>query len=68
MEAGIPEAVRFATKPQLARAMLARTFAAAVPAGWVTGDEVYGNDGGLRRWLEGEQRPYVLAVACSHAV
>ena len=67
-EAGIPEAVRFATKPQLARALLARTFAAAVPAGWVTGDEVYGNDGGLRRWLEGEQRPYVLAVACSHVV
>jgi hypothetical protein len=26
----------------------------------VTGDEVYGNDGGLRRWLESQQRPYVL--------
>jgi SRSO17 transposase len=66
--AGVPAEVRFATKPQLAKTMLERAFAAAVPAGWVTGDEVYGNDGGLRRWLETEQRPYVLAVACSHAV
>ena len=38
--------VRFATKGELAQAMLARAFAAEVPAGWVTGDEVYGNDGG----------------------
>jgi len=67
-EAGIPPEVAFATKGDLAQAMLERAFAAAVPAAWVTGDEVYGNDGGLRRWLEGERRPYVLAVACSHPV
>ena len=67
-EAGVPPAVRFATKPQLARAMLARALAAQVPAAWVTGDVVYGNDGSLRRWLESEQWPYVLAVACSHPV
>jgi SRSO17 transposase len=48
--------------------MLARAFAADVPAAWVTGDEVSGNDGDLRRWLEEQQRPYVLAVACSHPV
>jgi SRSO17 transposase len=66
--AGVPPAVGFATKPQLARAMLARAFAARVPAAWITGDEVYGNDGSLRRWLEAQQRPYVLAVACSHPV
>ena len=67
-EADIPPEVTFATKGELAHAMLARAFAAQVPAAWVTGDEVYGNDGSLRRWLEGEQRPYVLAVACSHPV
>jgi SRSO17 transposase len=67
-EAGVPAAVRFATKGELARTLLARAFAAAVPAAWVTGDEVYGNDGALRRWLESEHRPYVLAVACSHVV
>jgi SRSO17 transposase len=67
-EAGVPPDLRFATKGELAQIMLARAFAAEVPAGWITGDEVYGNDGGLRRWLEHEQRPYVLAVACSHVV
>jgi SRSO17 transposase len=66
--AGIPEATAFATKPALARAMLQRAFAAGVPAAWVTGDEVYGGDGGLRRWLEGQRRPYVLAVRANQYV
>jgi SRSO17 transposase len=65
-EAGVPTGVRFATKGQLAKALLARAFAAEVPAAWVTGDEVYGDDGRLRRWLEEQQRPYVLAVSCAH--
>lgn len=66
--AGIPEGTAFATKPQLARRMLERAFRARVPAAWVTGDEVYGGDGGLRRWLEQEGRPYVLAVRSNQAV
>src|SRR3954465_14198248 len=66
--AGVPETTAFATKPQLAEAMLARAFAADVPAAWVTGDEVYGSDGRLRRWLEGQQRPYVLAVRANQYV
>lgn len=65
-EAGVPEAVRFATKPALAQAMLQRAFAAGVPAAWVVGDEVYGNDPELRQWLEGEQRAYVLGVSANH--
>jgi SRSO17 transposase len=64
--AGIPEGVEFATKPELARRMLERAFAAAVPASWVTGDEIYGDDPALRHWLEEEGRPYVLAVSCNH--
>ncbi len=67
-DAGVPPEVGFATKGELARAMLARAFAAQVPAAWVAGDEIYGNDGGLRGWLEAERRPYVLAVARSHPV
>lgn len=61
-EAGIPEAVTFQTKPELAQQMLARALAADVPAAWVTGDEVYGGARRLRLWLEAEHHPFVLAV------
>ena len=61
-EAGVPEEVAFRTKGQLARVMIARAVASAVPFGWVAGDTVYGNDGKLRRWLEGQGISYVLAV------
>jgi SRSO17 transposase len=67
-KAGIPEGTALVTKPQLAKGMLQRAFAAGVPAAWVTGDEVYGSDGDLRRWLEGEGRPYVLAVRANQYV
>jgi SRSO17 transposase len=62
-QAGIPEDRRFATKPQLAQQMLARAFAAGVPAQWVTGDSVYGHDRRLRMWLEAQPHAYVLAVS-----
>jgi SRSO17 transposase len=66
--AGIPAQVGFATKPALATRMLARTLDAGVPAAWVTGDEVYGADPGLRAELERRGIGYVLAVACDHRV
>jgi SRSO17 transposase len=56
------------TKPQLARVMLERALDAGVPCGWVTGDEVYGGDGRLRRWLEERDLPHVLAVKRSQAL
>jgi SRSO17 transposase len=62
-QAGIPEDRRLATKPQLAQQMLARAFAAGVPAKWVTGDSVYGDDRRLRLWLESQPHAYVLAVS-----
>lgn len=61
--AGIPVARAFATKPHLARQMLERTFAAGVPAAWVTGDSGYGDDRRLRVWLESQEKAYVLAVS-----
>jgi SRSO17 transposase len=64
--AGIPAHVRFATKPALARRMIARALDAGTPARWATGDEVYGADPGLRAELEKRQLGYVLAVARSH--
>jgi SRSO17 transposase len=66
--AGIPAQVGFATKPALATRMLARALDAGVPAAWVTGDEVYGADPGLRSELERRGIGYVLAVACDHRV
>jgi SRSO17 transposase len=65
-EAGIPDSIGFATKGELAREMLARAFAGGVPVRWVTADEVYGNDGALRRWLQERERGYVLGVSRAH--
>ena len=62
-EAGVPEEVTFQTKPQLARQMLERARDTGVPARWVTGDSVYGNDPKLRQWLEEQTQAYVLGVA-----
>ena len=67
-EAGIPQEVAFATKPELAAVMVARALDAGVPAAWVTGDEVYGQHGGLRRILEEREQPYVLAVPVNQRV
>jgi SRSO17 transposase len=50
--AGIPEGLEHRTKPQLALAMLERALDRGIPAAWVTGDEVYGSDGKLRRAIE----------------
>jgi SRSO17 transposase len=66
--AGIPAKTVFATKPKLARAMIGRALDADTPAAWVTGDEVYGTDPGLRADLERRRIGYVLAVAVSHQV
>jgi SRSO17 transposase len=61
-EAGVPEGVGFATKGELAKAMLGRAFEAGMPARWVVADTVYGTARGLRRWLEERDCYYVLAV------
>ena len=62
-QAGIPEDRPLATKPQLARPMLQRVLTTGVPAKWVTGDSVYGDDRRLRLWLEAQPQAYVLAVS-----
>ena len=66
-EARIPDEVGFATKGELAQRMLARAFAARVPAQWVVGDTVYSYDE-MRGWLEEQGRNFVLAVPETHAV
>lgn len=67
-EAGIPDEIEFATKPELAMRMLDRAIGAGVPAGWITGDEVYGQHYRLRARLEGRAMPYVLAVPVNQRV
>jgi SRSO17 transposase len=62
-EAGVPDEVEFATKPELARQMLQRAVEAGVPAAWVTGDSVYGGHCGLCHWLEARPLAYVLTVS-----
>jgi SRSO17 transposase len=59
---GIPTAVSFRTKPQLALGLIERALDDGVPARWVVADEVYGSDGKLRRALEERGQAYVLAV------
>jgi SRSO17 transposase len=60
--AGVPDDIDFLTKPALATGMLTRALRAGVPARWVTGDEVYGNDPGLRIECETQRIGYVLAI------
>ena len=62
--AGIPDEAEFATKPRQLMAMLARALDAGVPFAWVTADEVYGQAGYLRDWLEERDAAYVLAIRC----
>src|SRR6478735_3887298 len=59
--AHVPQQIAFATKPQLARAMVERAIAAGVPFAWVAGDNIYGVSAvemALRRAGKG----YVLGV------
>src|ERR1700691_2688387 len=66
--AGVPPGTAFATKPALARAMIGRALDAGTPAGWVSADEVCGQDPQLRAELARRGLGYVLAVRKSHLV
>ena len=61
--AGIPPARPCATTPPLARQMLERAFDTAVPAAWVAGERVYGDNRSLRAWLEERSQADVLTVS-----
>src|SRR5215212_12080237 len=61
--AGIPDEHEFATKPLLARQMLARAFEAGMTLAWITADSVYGDDRALRSFLEERKQAYVLALS-----
>jgi len=68
VKAGVPVEVGFATKPELAQVMIERVVREGLPFGWVAADEAYGDNPGLRRWLEDAGIGYVMAVSCDHQV
>ncbi|HYQ91236.1 MAG TPA: IS701 family transposase [Candidatus Competibacteraceae bacterium] len=66
--AGIPTEAVFQTKPQLAEVMLRRAFDHGIQARWVVGDAVYGDNRGLRGFLEAREQGYVLAASGKESV
>jgi SRSO17 transposase len=65
--AHVPAETRFATKPALAGAMIARALAAKAPFAWVAADSVYGV-GSLETLLRRAGKGYVLGVSSDHRV
>jgi SRSO17 transposase len=65
--AGVPQEVMFATKPQLADALLERAQASGIRAAFVAGDEVYGSRElrrGIRQRGKGPRAPVTTTGRC----
>ena len=67
-EAKVPADVGFATKGELAVAMLRHAWRLGVPMHWVTADEVYGESRALRNAVAESGRWYVFAVGVHNSV
>jgi len=67
-EAGIPEAVKFRTKWQLALELIDEALAWGLRAGVVLADAAYGEVTEFRDGLEARQRPYVVGIPSSLGV
>ena len=61
-EVGIPGDLEFATRPQQVEAMVERALDAGVPFSWFVADEEFGQNPGLRTFLEEREIPYVMAI------
>lgn len=60
--AGVPADLAFATRPQQVIEMIRAACAAGMPFAWFTADEEFGQNPGLRDYLEQSRIPYVMAV------
>ena len=67
-KASVPGETAFATKPAMAREMIAEALDAGLPCAWVLADALYGSDFRLRQMLEERGQPYVLAVRSNQSV
>ena len=65
-KASVPEEIAFATKPAIARDLVAAALDAGAPCAFVLADALYGSDSRLRHMLEARGQPYVLAVRSNH--
>lgn len=67
-KAGIDDTVEFATKLQMAEAMVDQAIADEVPFRWLTGDEAYGQSKSWRHRLEEADVFHVMATRCNETV
>ena len=67
-QAGVPAAIRFQTKPQIALDQIRQALADGVPSGVVLADAAYGNDSGFRDEIEQLGLDYVVGVQSSTTV
>lgn len=62
----VPDDVVFATKPAIARELVASALDAGARCRWVLADALYGSDYRMRHMLEERGQAYVLAVRSNH--
>jgi len=65
---GVPEAIRFQTKPQIALDLVGQAIEKGVPEGVVLADAGYGNDTGFRDDLTELQVPYAVGIQTNTTV
>ena len=61
-EAGIPAEAVFQTRPQQVAVMIERALKAGVPFAWFAADEEFGQNPGLRVWLQERLIAYVMGI------
>lgn len=61
-EAGIPEDLTFRTRPKQVEDMIQRALDAGIPFAWFTADEEFGQNPGLREFLDKNGVSYVMAI------
>jgi SRSO17 transposase len=67
-KAGVPQDIRFQTKPEIALAQIRQAITDGVPAGVVLADPAYGNSTEFRQSLTGLDRLYVVGIESSTKV
>ncbi len=67
-KAHVPEDVGFASKPEMARAMVEKLLDEGASVAYVLADALYGSASSFRRPLEARGQPYILAVRSNHVL